>query len=609
MALKIIGARDDNGVVAVIYALCAVLIFSVGALAVDLGSMYQRRAETQSQADLSALSAANQLGSSTDPTTSHSNAVKSVAQYLIANGKLGQLGLPAASSYMQLVPLLTDGDFANGEVTFPSQYEMTVTTPRAKVNFAMAGAFGVSSSSVTSSATVGVGTPGANAVMPFFVVANGCDWGSQSLTDPANGHSQSVVPTLPAPLSNPNVTSNATLTDLTPYQFDVGATGANAVIATINGTHLSSVVKVGFFFQSGTQPAVGSPPTAGPVPTPNVVEQAIVSNTNNNFISNVPVPSSVTGAAGVWWVRTYTGSGNVGWSPLSQSLPIRVGDGPILCGNNGNQGNFGSLKLPRSDPPASWLPLNIANGLQAPLSLSVQTVSSEIPMCTPGDNGVVYTQTSGSNVTRVADTNCVDTDTGLTSTVTTQGMVTGTPSRMTSAATTTSMAGKQCAPNKSTGQRNLLGRSINNDVLSCFMDSAHADTQLQAIASPSYNGPAVLDPAIYSSPRFCYVPVLSVQPSLGGSNHYSITGMRPCFITGEANDSSYNLQKFMDCPLSQGQSATCPNPDNGLTAPNQKVTTLRIFLFNKNALPAQGGNAAPGVILDPTGPLVSFLVN
>lgn len=574
--------RDERGAIAVMFALLAMVLFGVGALAVDLGNMYQRKAETQSQADLAALSSAPKLAGS-NVIAAHAAAVSQVAKYLKANVKLGQNGTYAAPT----AAMLTDGSLYNGEVTFyPLEpYKMTVTTPQATVNFALAGAVGKSSYKVAASATVGVGSPGATRVMPFYAVTgSGCDYGTQSLSDPANGQVQPVVPTLASPTTNPNQTSNAVVTDATPYQFNVGVSGATI---TINGDKLASVDRIGFFRTLSE--------------SPNVVEVALgTANTNNNSITGVTLPTGVTNYAGVWWVRVYKSSGNKGWSSVSQAIPIRIGDGPIQCAGISNSGNFGTLKLARSTATSTWAPDNIAVGLQSPLSLAVQTDPLSLPACAPGGSSVIYTATTG-GATRYANTNCVDTDTGLTALVTTQGLVTGTGSGYAGrlvGSTTTAVAGRQCGVGHSNSQRNMLGSSLNDDTLTCFMQNA--SMPLSTIASSTYSGGAVLDPAIYDSPRFCYVPVLALDPSTGGSAHYSIVDMRPCFITSESNTSTYNSQTFVD-----GTSSTT---NNGLTIPSTKVTTLRVFFFNKNALPSTGA-ATPGVILDPNGPLVPILTN
>lgn len=603
---------DETGAIAILFALTFATMLVIGALAVDLGNAYQRKAEAQSQADLAALSAATALACPPAPatcgtvSTRHQAAVDKVRDYLKSNTKLGQSGgLAGLTSAM-----LTDGDLTNGEVTFPSDYSMKVVTPNAKVDFMLAqGANGQnagpkvnSSVNVNASATVGLGTPGANAVLPFYAVSGaGCDYGSQALSDPANGKaktaSEMVGVTLAPPLTNPSQVSNkATLNSATPYQFDVGTPGT---ISNIDGNNLQSVDRLGFF--------------RTPSDSPNAVETTALTNANNNSVSNIAIPATVYNAPGVWWIRVYSntnGSAN-GWTPAANAVPIRIGDGPIQCGNFSSSGNFGSLKLARSTATSTWAPDNIAVGLQSPLTLQAMDPSntSEIPKCTPGDTGVIYTATTGGSVTRNANTNCVDTDTGLTAEVTTQGLITGTatgnPGRLVRG-TTTGVSGRQCAPGHASSTRSMLGYSLNDDVLSCFM--ADPSVALSAIATPSALPAALkhsLDPAIYDSPRFVYVPVISVTPSSGGSEHYAITDMRPGFITSEWNTSAYSSQTFID-PSTGTISGSTTN--NGLTIPSNKVTTMQVFLFNKDALPITGGGAQPGVILDPNGPLAPFLI-
>lgn len=582
--------EDEAGAVAVLFALLALVLFGVGALAVDLGNMYQRKAETQSQADLAALSAASAMACAPAVTgcgtiaDRHQYAVDRVRDYLKSNTKLGQSGgLATLTSGM-----LTDGDLANGEVTFPGDFTMKVVTPSAEVDFTLAqGANAGTSANVNASATVGLGTPGSNATLPFYAVqSGGCDYGSQTLTDPANGHHVTSVPTLPAPLHDPAQTSNTVLTAADPFQFD---TGVNGTIASITGSHLSSVTEIEYF----------SDPQNNPAPPALVVAQTIVSNTNNNLISNVPVPPDVANNPGVWWIRTYTSTGNKGWSPLDQSLPIRIGDGPIQCNSTVVNGNFGSLKLPRLDTgPANWLDWNVAQGLQLPLSLQATSDPAEIPNCTPGDVGVNYSTTTGSP-TLVTNTNCVDTDTGLTALRTTKGLLSNTPSRLGNKPTTSSVSGRFCAPGATNNNsRSAGGFTFNNDTLSCFMTDP--SMPLSTIASASYSGGAALDPAIYDSPRFAYVPVVAQDPSHGGSAHWSIVGMRAAFITGESASSKYNAQAW-----APNSSAT----DNGITMSGSRVTSVQVFFFNDSALPSQGGGAQPGVILDPNGPLVPFLID
>ena len=570
--------RDECGAYAVLFAILSTMLFGVGALAVDLGNGYQRKAETQSQADLAALSAAPYLGT-------QSTAVAQVLKYLKANTKVGQAGLTAA--------MLTDGVQANGEVTFPTPSTMKVWTPVAVVKFGLAAAIGPSEVKVSSTATVGVGTPGAQRTMPYYAVqGGGCDYGSQSLTDPANGKAKTAAEmtsvTLAPPVTNPSQVSNkAILVDATPYVFDANVAGT---IQNIAGNLLQSVDRVGFFRTTSE--------------TPNAVETTAVTNANNNSVSAVALPPTVFNNPGVWWLRVYsnTNGSAKGWTPAANALPIRIGDGPIQCGNLSNSGNFGTLKLPRTGATATWLPDNIALGLELPLSLATMaaTNTTQIPRCTAGASGVVYTPTSAGG-TRYPNTNCVDTDTGLTALVTTKGLITGTPGRLVGS-TTTTVPGRQCGPGHSSATRTMLGKQLNDDTLTCFMTDP--STQLSSIASSTYAGGPVLDPAIYDSPRFVYVPVLGADPSNGGSNHYAVVGMRPGFLTSEANTSTYNAQRFIDSGVTSTTTST-----NGLTIPVNKVTTMQVYLFSSKALPSSGGQAQPGAIIDPDGPLVPVLTD
>lgn len=552
--------RDEKGVIAVVFAIMALVIFGFAAIAVDLGNAYQRKREVQSQADLSALSAADQL------QVGQSQAVAAVAKYLKYNQKVGQ-DLSTIASQLQ------NGDRSDGEVEFPEQYKMTVFTPGAEVDFGLAQVLDPSfdSMDVTASATVAMGSAGATSAMPFYSVSGplNCDYGLHRLTDPANGQlrdASNPVPVLQPPATDPAVTSNAELTSANPAQFAVGSSGS---FITLTGVRLAAVDRVAFLRK--------------PTETPNVFESVVAVNTNNNAVSAVPVPTEVTSTAGVWWIRVYKSSGNIGWSPVSQALPIRIGDATVesTCPGS-NSGNFGSLKMPRTDSNNStsdgWLPNNIAGGLQAPLSISIHEEAVAPWTCAPGGTGVRYSTTTGTPVL-VARTNCLETDTGLTALGATNGLIKGTTlfpnGRLAGKATSSGvLGGRSCGPGGTSASRNVLSRNINNDTLSCYM--TNPNMSVGTIATASYAGGAVLDPAIYSSPRFCYVPVVEVDPASGGSQKYSVTDVRPCFITGESASSTWNAQQFAD------------GTDNGVTITNDRVTTIRVVFFHNAALPNSG---------------------
>jgi hypothetical protein len=114
----------------------------------------------------------------------------------------------------------------------------------------------------------------------------------------------------------------------------------------------------------------------------------------------------------------------------------------------------------------------------------------------------------------------------------------------------------------------LSGRDydINNDTLSCFLLPGK---QLIDVQSPLYAGGAAFSPDLLSSPRFAYIPVLKVAPTVGGSDYYSIIDFRPAFITDEA----------------PGTPATA---DNGIMVDSSGIREIKVFMFGIDALPRDG---------------------
>ena len=184
-----------------------------------------------------------------------------------------------------------------------------------------------------------------------------------------------------------------------------------------------------------------------------------------------------------------------------------------------------------------------------PLTLSVRpgaSVASGPRECFPSSNQstsnpppVVYSGTTGSS-SPLAKTNCVDTDTGLTSNAATAALfgTSGPVGRLVKNGGKTSTApynpGHTCDFDASSQSKTFSSPPktvcpFNNDILTCFMTDPNMP--LSTITSASYNGPPVLSEAIYSSPRFFCVPVFGTKPANGGSHHYSILDMRPAFLT------------------------------------------------------------------------------
>ena len=566
--------RDDRGAIAVVFALTCVLLFGLAAVAVDLGNAYQRKREVQSQADVAALAAAAHL-------PDQAAVLAAVCRSASLNTKVGQGALDCSSPTAVAHATTTEADPpCPGTVQtsgrpfvyfFPAQTSrVKVCAPQARVSFGIAGALpGIGGAiDVTASATVAMGTPGASAEMPFYGVggSGGCDWGPEQLTDPANGQARDATD-LPTDLAQPTppVFRTVKIDTMTPSQIDSTVTSATV---RITGQGLSQVTRVGFYRSTTV--------------TPSVVEPAALPSTSDStgkFV-DFAVPANVLANPGIWYVRVFEATG---WS--TKALPLRIGDITLSCGSLSNAGNFGSVKLPRLDSsPAVWMTNNIIRGPQAPLSLAVNTQHTAAPWtCTDGTNGAIASTVTGTPVLK-SRTNCLTTDTGLTANSATAGYLTGSPQypqgRLAARSTSTGVGAgsRSCGPGRTSTNRSIAGVSVNNDTLTCFM--TNPATPLSTITSPSYSGGAVLDPAIFSSPRFCYVPIVNTDPTKGASLNYSITDLRPCFITGEAETSTWNNQVFVN-----GASA-----DNGIvmSSSGARIQSLGVVFFHRSALPSVG---------------------
>lgn len=575
--------RDERGAFAVLFAISALMLFSVAALSVDLGNVYQRKREVQSQADLAATAAASKLPDQAAVLTAVCNSA-------VLNGKIGQTttncsasGAVGSSTTSLANPACPAPSATNTKayVYFfaANPYKIKVCSPGAKVSFGLAAVIpGVGDSArVQADATMVAGTMGASAEMPFYGVGgSGCDWGPQALTDPAKGQAASGTG-LPSNLATPttgSVNQNTAIAAISPTQVPT----LTATVLKITGTSLAKVTEVGFYRETTETPSKVEP---GPLVSSS-------DSTGKTVTVTLPATSPLLAQEGLWYVRVYETGNNAsqtGWSKTA--LVLRVGDPVISCGAVSSSGNFGSLVLPRTDSNKStsggWTANDIATGPQPPLSLSVHDQAASPWTCVAGGTGVRYSTTTGTP-TLTPRTNCLTTDPGLTSVATTAGFITGTTlanGRLANKPTSTGvLGGRSCGPGHTSASRTVAGVSINNDTLSCFL--VNPDTTVGTISSSTYSGGTALDPAIFRSPRFCLVPIFQADPSRGRSLNYSITDFRPCFITNETTASSWNSQQFA------GGTGT----NNGLTmnAAGTKIETLGVVFFNRNALPNSGGS-------------------
>ena len=471
---------------------------------------------------------------------------------------------------------LTNGNLDDGEVQYLAGGKVKVTAPRNLVDFALAGSMGFDSTTVGASATVMVKSPGLR-VLPMFAV-DGCDYGRQTLTDPAHVTPSSTVPTLAAD-TDTNITG---LTNTSGVLYDglgnvvptltVNSTGNE--ISFTGGNKWKDTTKIGFFREGLALPV---PETSSFRIPPAAVNVSPYTDNANRTI-RLQIPDVVAQTQAVWYARVWSDTSNSNpanaWSDKTEAIPFRVGVPVLECVAGSVDGNFGTLLFPRTDvTPSDNLPVNIMEGLQPPLTPDIHRTPAVNGLCTDGVNGAV--ESSETNVLR-PNSNCVDTDTGLTANTATQGFITG-ASRPHGPADARRHLPELLARQRRRRAPRRHGPGpdfdLNDDILSCYLLPGKS---LLDVTDETYAAGCAFDKELINSPRFIQVPVLKVQPDNGGSNRYSIIDYRPGFITDETVASS---------TVKGTHTATV---DNGLTIEGNGITTIRVIFFARPAIESCG---------------------
>lgn len=530
-------SRSESGAVAIMVALMAMVILGMAAVAIDVGQVYAKRASLQSAADQAVLAAAAELDGTSVCTAGALDAAK---KYLLSNW-IDQGGDPETLGSIKLDNSYDADGTYNGRLVC-KKWRVELSAPTAKVSLGLAKA--VTSQKkidVPAFAAAEVRSPRL-ATMPFYATP-ACSNGQQVLSTDSSGHS--TLPVIPLiPFSS--TLNNATLTALTPSQTPTG-TGVPSLVIT--GTNFTGVTEVGFTTASGDHfsVAVGSGATIN----------------SATKITVAPVPTGVTNFEDIWYVRVLKGglwSTNDG-NATTGVQKFQVGDDKLYCMDSVT-GNFGSLGIDRNPSignPNTLISLNVALGIDH--ELSTMPNAPLAPNLCSGVSGAVSAAVDGQN--------CVPTDTGLPANALEEGMITGIngyPGRLNKPATS------PCTR----GNVTVSGYSLNDDVLSCFF----TDTSIRVgdVTKATYTGEPVISPAIFDSPRFVWVPLITSPPS--GKKSVSIQGFKPGFITDQPATGTKG---------SPGATTTAPN---GLTLSGTKVREMKIWFINPDALPA--GTSAEG---------------
>lgn len=520
--------RDECGAAAVVFGLVATLLMGFGALAVDFGQAYAKKSLLQTDVDLAVMAAAAEL---TGPGACNSEVVDKATEFLdsAANRVAGQYPVD-----------LHNANRDDGYIEC-SGWQVRLWAPKAHVDYTLGRVISSSEGlDVQAYAAAQIMSAMGAGTLPFFAV-QGCDSGPQSIRNPSGPVAPpTTVPPL-TPTSSP--TNNATFT-ISPTSVPTGTTSAQI---TLTGSNLNNVDKVTF---------TGA---AGP---PYHYEVSPSSTTPTSITVNVP--PEVLAVEDVWWVRVRTGDK---YSATDRAQPFTVGDDKLFCDAR-NEGNFGTIEIPRSDTNnAGWLAWNMIKGVQP--SLAVHPLPNG--QCDGQPGSVV------SSPGPVDGTNCVASETGLKVSATTNGLVTGyggLPGRLDADSTS------NCSRNNDSSRTaaTIKGKQINDDLLTCFITNGAHISDLVSPGSSSV-GVQALSADIFSSPRFFWLPVLDTDPSTG-KKYWPVVRFVPGFISDQ------DLSATRAAPGSI-------SPLDGIAGDSSGVAEVKVVLFGEAALPefapARGG--------------------
>lgn len=567
--------RDESGGVAVLFAIVALLLLSLAALAVDLGNAWARGRIVQKQADVAVLSVGHLL-----PKTSANlgSITQASADYLNRNLAPGQEAVVPGA--------LTNADLADGEVVFQDAQgqpctedcvRMTLHPPQAQVDFGFASAMGVSGTTVQRAATVEVSSelPPMDKVLPLWLPF-GCGYGPVA-GDTSGGNSPSSPTPSPSPSPSP---TGVVISPLGAHS--ISSTTSPIVVAAQSRVVLRGLVITGL--PSNTDKA--SLRFVRPDGSGFIESTAYDPKKQGSFQvpefeigpSGDPAATSITDVPGDWRVYAMAQpKGNKEASYSTNAIILRVGGVasptpsptpttepttppsesiPVGCVGQ-DRGNFGQLNSPRKGVTgrSDRMAKNMALGLDHMLVPFRWGNQAPTDSCahSNGNNPIPGAQLD--NVSRPGN-NCIIADSGNDGPAMFKGLIAGvdgSPGRLSAAAGTTTCSGRSNTV--------IGGTSVNNDVLSCFLNDGYS---LADISAPSGVTPEMLDGSVKDSPRFVWLPLVQATDR-SEKGYQPMIDFVPAFITDEA----------------YGSAATSAN---GLSIKGNSISDIQLFVFNKDAL-------------------------
>jgi hypothetical protein len=511
------------------------------------------------------------------------------AELLNQNLAVGQPTVSAAD--------LLDGQPSNGEITFQSSTgtacvdncpRMVLSPPWAHVSFGLARAFGRDGADVTRSATVEVfsSLPPKNKMVPLWL-PNGCGYGPVD-GDTSGGAATPASPT-PTPTPTPTGTGTATATaspTATASQVPISPVGTHTLAGTsaysipygssvaiknlaINGvsnsTKKASIRAIspdGTIFNEYASADIKKNSSTFTVAdftigtelsmTPGTWKlYAVIENNNKLYYSSNFFTVTVTGGPTTTPTAPATSA-----STSASASPTSI---PVGCAGQ-SRGNFGQLDSPRAGGITGQqaLALNFAVGLDHQLVPFDFGTSTPVKSCADGAAPIAGGQWD--NVSRNGN-NCIMGDTGNDGPWIMKGLVTGLNGK--DGRLNASNGATSCPRAPGTRSNGSVdGVTVNNDVLSCFLRNG---ATLANLAQDSGVSESMLDPAVINSPRFVWLPIV-VATDRAQKEFQPILDYVPAFITDETQ-------------------TTAATSANGLETAGNSIKVLRLFAFNKDALP------------------------
>jgi len=528
--------RDERGAIAVLTAILAFVLFGVSALAVDLGKMYARSGDAKTAADLAALAGAGALVDQDDRRAEPSAGFE---------GSDADRAMEAAHATLEANAVYSDGDgfdipgenapvWTNGN---ESDGEIDVDVDAMRVTVAVPPRtvrFGLA-------AIFGLGqsTVAARAVAEVRAPGQLLPF---YLPDEDGCRTESQFMTMPP--TDPG----------RPYHFVPAVNGPDAQVplltpGTLAMDGLGRVTIVGDRFEPSGMRVRFTLGNRNETARSADIDLVEIDPLGDDRL-RVRVPIRVRNMPGEWAIRV---ENSFGWGgPLDPPhLLLSIGLSVIdACGEN----PAGDLALFTPNSGGTDLTSNIINGLSDELSL--------------GDAVTINPQV-------------------LTVDQTTAGLV----------SPTGRLAGPPTPGCDQQPPRSVSGTSINNDVLSCFLDNrGHGGHSVEGTLPDDCNGfPADLNahpgrsllPSIFSSPRFFFVPVLAapIGPTAFDGN-IPVTEFRAVFLTDETEGGG-------DTPADLYSDST---QENGLSISRSSIDQIQVFAFCPDELPNatdEGGNGFP----------------